>query len=173
MGEIEVFVPVASAEFRDIGLARRGEVRTLGFLWNDKPNGDILLRTLERLLKEELGVSNTIFRKKPFASSSAPEDVIEELSGKSDLVILAVGDCGSCTSWLIHDAVELEKRGTPTVSILTDEFSSLGKMEAQALSMPRLPTVIIPHPVGGIKEREVEDKAKKALGEILKAMKGE
>ena len=36
-------------------------------------------------------------------------------------------------------------------------------MEAQALQMPRLPIVFIPHPVGGLKPKEVAERALVAL----------
>jgi len=61
----------------------------------------------------------------------------------------------------------LEKRGTPTLSICTDEFLSLAEMEARALRMPRLPIAVIPHPLGGLKPEEVVEKARIVLQEIL------
>jgi len=61
----------------------------------------------------------------------------------------------------------LERRGTPTITICTDEFLSLAKIEAEVLRMPRLPVAIIPHPLGGLKPEEVEEKAKVAFQEIL------
>jgi len=170
---MKVLVPTARPRFGEIEMARRPgnlEGKVLGFMWNDKPNGDVLLKKLEDLLKERLRPSGTLMRKKPMASSGAPPDVLEELSAKCDFVILAIGDCGSCTSWLVHDAVELEKRGTPTLSICTDEFAPLGRMEVEALKMPRLPMVIIPHPLGGLRPEEVEEKARAAIDEVLKAL---
>jgi hypothetical protein len=41
-------------------------------------------------------------------------------------------------------------------------------MEAQALKMPHLPIVIIPHPLGGLKPEEVAERAKVAFQEIAK-----
>jgi hypothetical protein len=67
----------------------------------------------------------------------------------------------------------LEKRGTPTISICTDEFTPLGKMEAQALRMPSLPMVIIPHPVGGLKPEEVAEKARVASQEVVSVLQQE
>jgi hypothetical protein len=66
--------------------------------------------------------------------------------------------------------VELEKRGTPTLSICTDEFTTLGRMQAQALRMPHLPIVVIPHPLGGLKPEEVRERAERAVEEILNAI---
>ena len=64
----------------------------------------------------------------------------------------------------------MEKRGTPTISICTDEFSPLGSMEAQALQMPRLPMAVIPHPLGGLKPEEVAEKARLAFQEVEKIL---
>ena len=44
-------------------------------------------------------------------------------------------------------------------------------MEAEALQMPRLPIVSIPHPVGGLKPEEVAKRASVALHEIEKIWK--
>lgn len=40
-------------------------------------------------------------------------------------------------------------------------------MEAQTLGMPHLPIVVIPHPLGGLKPEEVEERAKGAVEEIV------
>jgi len=64
----------------------------------------------------------------------------------------------------------LEKRGTPTLSICTDEFASLGKMEARALRMPHLPIATVSHPLGGLKPGEVAEKTRAGLHQIVKFM---
>jgi hypothetical protein len=69
--------------------------------------------------------------------------------------------------------VELEKRGTPTITICTDEFATLGSMEAQILRMPRLPIVTIPHPLGGLKPEEVAGRAGLAFQELVKFLNKE
>lgn len=73
-------------------------------------------------------------------------------------------------SWCIHDAIELEKRGIPTITICTDEFVSLGRMEAQTLMMPQLPIVAVPHPLGGLKPEEVAKKARIAFDAIVRLL---
>jgi hypothetical protein len=62
--------------------------------------------------------------------------------------------------------VELEKRGIPTISICTDEFAPLGRMEAKTLRMPHLSIVTIPHPLGGLKPEEVVAKSEIAFQAI-------
>jgi len=63
--------------------------------------------------------------------------------------------------------VELEKRGKPTALVLTDEFAPLGRAEAEALAMPGLPFVAIPHPMDRLGKEEVREAAERALKEIV------
>jgi len=147
----------------------RLEGKVVGSLWNNKPGGDILLDRFTRLLDGRFHLAKTLKRTKPYASSGADIGMLDGLSAECDLVIIAVGDCGSCTSYVIRDAIELEKRGTPSISICSQEFAALGKVEAQALGMANLPMVIVPHPIGGIDPKEVARKADDAFGDMLKA----
>jgi hypothetical protein len=61
----------------------------------------------------------------------------------------------------------LEKAGTPTVTVCTDQFQFLARIAAENSGMPRLPIVIIPHPLGGLGEKEVREKADHILEEVL------
>lgn len=95
MKSIEVLVPVAEVKFREINMAERPQNlngKVIGFIWNNKPNGNLLLKNLEDLLKEKFRLSGTLTRKKTMASSKAPIEILEELSAKCDLAILAIGD---------------------------------------------------------------------------------
>jgi hypothetical protein len=67
----------------------------------------------------------------------------------------------------------LEKRGTPTINVCTDEFATLGRMEAQYQGMPCLPIVAIPHPLGGLSPEEVTHRARLAFKEIMKLLEKE
>ncbi len=66
--------------------------KTLGFLWNSKPNGDILFGRLEELLREKYEISGTIYRRKPNSSSPATEQVLDELATSVDLAVVGLGD---------------------------------------------------------------------------------
>jgi hypothetical protein len=95
MGRIEVLVPVADVTAKEIMMAQRPldlDGKTIGFLWNRKPNGDLLLRYLEGALKKKYPLHGTWMREKPVSSSQAPSEILEDLSANCDLVILAVGD---------------------------------------------------------------------------------
>ena len=95
MKEIEVLIPVSQFEYGEIemvGRPRDLNDKLIGFLWNHKPNGDLLLKGLEAALREKFNLSGTLMREKNVASSEADSEVLEELSAKCDLVILAIGD---------------------------------------------------------------------------------
>jgi len=92
---IEVLIPTAEARAKQIRMAERPadlDGKTVGFIWNRKPNGDLLLNHLEKFLKERYSLRDTLMRKKSLASSGASHELLEELSAKCDLVILAIGD---------------------------------------------------------------------------------
>jgi hypothetical protein len=95
MEEIEVLVPVSQVEYGEIemvGRPRDLDGKLIGFMWNHKPNGDLLLKGLEAALRGKFNLSGTLMREKSVASSEAGTEVLEELSTKCDLVILAIGD---------------------------------------------------------------------------------
>ena len=170
---IIVLDPTAKPRSREFKMAVRPdniEGKVLAFLWNTKPNGNVLLDRFAQRLNERYHFTQMVNRVKPSASLPATEDVLDELSARCDFVVIAIGDCGSCTSYVIHDAIKLEKRGIPTVSICSHEFAYLSRVQAQGLGMPHLAIVIIPHPIGGIDPKEVARKADDALDDMIAAL---
>lgn len=63
--------------------------------------------------------------------------------------------------------MELEKRGTPTITVATDSFTRLAALQSKAMGMPDLAVVVIEHPLGGIEPEHVRDKARGALGDVV------
>ena len=61
----------------------------------------------------------------------------------------------------------MENRGIPTVMVCTDEFSLLGRNEAESLGMPYLPIALVPHPLGGQKAEQILEKADKSLDQVV------
>src|SRR5262245_14869382 len=56
----------------------------------------------------------------------------------------------SCTSWSIHDSVQLENAGVPTATLVTDEFLLLAKPESLTHGLDDLRLIELPHPVGSV-----------------------
>ena len=61
----------------------------------------------------------------------------------------------------------MENRGVPTVMVCTDEFSQLGRNEAESLGLPYLPIAMAPHPLGGQKREQILEKAEKAMDQVV------
>ena len=66
--------------------------QSVGFLWNNKPNGDLLFERLEKLLREKYEIADVIYRRKPTASLPATDSVLEELAGSVQAVIVGLAD---------------------------------------------------------------------------------
>jgi hypothetical protein len=73
--------------------------------------------------------------------------------------LLALGDCGSCSSWVILDAIRLEKMGTPTISICSDQFSGFAHELAKSHGAEHLQIISVEHPIAGLSNEEVRTKA--------------
>lgn len=119
---------------------------TIGLFSNSKKNADHFLRALGARLEAEhdVEVSDVIYKE---MSPSAAEPAVYDRLREYDGVIIAYGDCGSCSSWTIHDALQLETSGTPTVVFCTEEFTTLCQYESENQGAPGLPIVALGHPV--------------------------
>src|SRR5262245_26464401 len=94
----------------------------LGVLDNSKWNANKLLRGASAALGENIMfVAVNYYVKHNFSKDAAPE-LIKQIAQENDIVLTAIGDCGSCCSCCIRDAIELEKLGVPSAAIITTEF---------------------------------------------------
>jgi hypothetical protein len=78
------------------------------------------------------------------------------LAGSADVVVTGVGDCGSCTSCSVHDAIEMERRGIPAVLISTTNFMAESRLQADLLGMTGLRIVEIEHPIASRSREHME-----------------
>ena len=58
----------------------------------------------------------------------------------------------------------------PTVTVVTDVFAGLGREVAAALGSPDAVMSVIPHPLGELKQPEVETRSRAALPDIMKKL---
>jgi hypothetical protein len=92
-----IFIHNPTAPVRDMKHAKARRLdglggRKIGFLWNSKPNGDILFSRLEEVLREKYEISGTMHRRKPHAGIPADVQVYDELASSVDAVVLGLGD---------------------------------------------------------------------------------
>ena len=128
----------------------------LAILDNSKWNANKILRGSADALSKDIKFSKVnYYVKKHGFSTDAPIEMIEEIANDNDIVLTAIGDCGSCCSCCIRDAVALEDRGIPAAPIITTEFVNETKLTRVAIGMPDLRPVVIDHPVSSITNDEV------------------
>jgi hypothetical protein len=141
--------PVAPRKTRLEGLR-------LGILDNSKWNANKLLRCASAALSEDIKFAAVnYYVKQSFSKDAAPE-LIEQIARENDIVLTAIGDCGSCCSCCIRDSVALEKLGIPAAAIITTEFVRETELTRRALGMPDLEPIVIDHPVSSITQEEVD-----------------
>lgn len=66
--------------------------KVLGVLYNGRAGGDAVLKELLGLLKSKYNLKDVVFRTKPHAWVSAPEEIFEELAQSCGVAITGVGD---------------------------------------------------------------------------------
>jgi hypothetical protein len=134
--------------------------RRLGILDNSKWNANKLLRGAAAALSAGIEFSAVNYYVKHSFSKDADPELIDRIAAENDIVLTAIGDCGSCTSACVRDAIALERRGIPTAVIITTEFVRETDLTRIALGMPDLRPVVIEHPVSSITQAEVEARVK-------------
>ena len=67
-------------------------------------------------------------------------------------------------------AIRLEKEGTPTISICSDNFMDYARSLAKSHGADDLRIVEIKHPISGQKEESVREKATETIKEIKKLL---
>jgi hypothetical protein len=131
----------------------------IAMLDNSKWNANKVLRaSMEALEKTVKFGKVNYYVKHSFSKDAAPE-LIAEIAANNDLVLTAIGDCGSCCSCCIRDSVALEKLGVPAAAIITTEFERETELTRTAVGMRGLIPIVIDHPVSSITPAEVEARA--------------
>ena len=80
-----------------------------------------------------------------------------------DAVILANGDCGACSTSGIANAIELEKRGIPTLLVSTPPFFEAVRISAQLRGMERIQWAVVDHPLASLEGDELQKRAVAAV----------
>lgn len=153
-GVVEVeTVPMAPRPSRTGGLR-------LAVLSNTKWNAAKLLRATVRELTDSglIFAIVTHYDKHHFSSDASPE-LIAQIAAESDIALTAIGDCGSCCSACVNDAVRLEQAGTPTVAIVTTEFELEARLQREARGMAGLEPAVATHPISSLTLEQLTGRA--------------
>lgn len=137
---------------------------TVGLLDIGKMRGDEFVERIDARLRS-LG-HRTRRWKKPTNTRTAPVEILQEIATSADVVVIALSDCGSCTSCSTHDLNDLDLRGIPGVNVLTTEFREAFATQCAALGFDGA-SIFVPHPILNRTRAEIEAIADAHIDQIL------
>ncbi|MBX6354391.1 MAG: hypothetical protein IRZ05_00895 [Micromonosporaceae bacterium] len=149
--------------------ARKPDLRgsRVGLLANVKRNAEQFLDEVGALLRREHGAAEVVRRKKMSITDPVPPEILGELVAECDVVVVGVGDCGSCSASAVADGLALEAAGVPAAVVCTEAFKVSADAMAALQGTPGYHYVRIPHPVAPLTAGELRERAATALPEIV------
>jgi hypothetical protein len=139
---------------------------TVGLLENGKQNARLFLEEVAGVLRGRYGVGDVTLRRKEIFSAPAPPELVDQMSAESDVVVIGVGDCGSCSAAAIADGVLFERHGTPAAVICSDAFKATADAMAQVQDAPGYRYITTAHPVAGLSPEQVHERAEQVAAEV-------
>jgi hypothetical protein len=137
--------------------------KTLGLWNNDKLNAAKLLELIRAELEQRYTFA--VVRGLYDPGNLMPEDGWGAVD-QCDAVILANGDCGACSTSGIVNAIELEKRGIPTLLVSTPPFTEAVRTSAALRGMPAIRWAVVDHPVASLGEHDLRGRAAAAASQF-------
>ena len=71
----------------------------------------------------------------------------------------------------MHDSVWFETNKKPAVVIASSEFVDAARKQAEALGLPELRRVFVPHPIQDATDEQMRTKADAIVNEVIAALK--
>ncbi|MGH8987874.1 MAG: UGSC family (seleno)protein [Acidimicrobiales bacterium] len=146
--------------------------RTVGLLDNGKQNAGRFVEELGKVLVDRYGVGSVVLRKKPVATVDAPAELLGDLHTAVELVVIGVGDCGSCSAAAVADGIALERLGTPTAVVCTESFKATADAMAAVRGAAGYRYATVEHPMAGLPGDEVRARAEGVAEEVASLLVG-
>jgi len=70
----------------------------------------------------------------------------------------------------VHDTTWFEIQGIPSVFIASTEFVDAAEVQAQALGLPEVRRIFVPHPIQDATDDEMRAKADAIVDEVIAAL---
>lgn len=103
-------------------------------------------------------------------SQRLADDELAAMGSAHDGAVLALADCGTCTSWTMFDAIELHRNGCRTVLVTTRALRATVDALAPRLGMADLPVVEVALPNREQTPDEIARTASAAVPAIVAAL---
>jgi hypothetical protein len=141
---------------------------TIGLLGNTKPNAEVLLAEIAGELKNRYDVGEFRSYTKDYFGTPVKPELLEQIVTDCDLVITAVGDCGSCSAATVADGILLERAGVPAVSVVSDSFLPSARAMAQVQGFPGFEFIAVHHPVASLDVAQLRERVQGVLPDVLR-----
>lgn len=139
----------------------------IGMLENTKHNAALLLDELAGHLEREHGAVPVLRRTKTAFALPMPDDLREEFVAGCDVVLVGVGDCGSCSASAVADGIAFERAGVPAAVICSDAFTVTASSMAAVQGAPDYAFLTTAHPVAVLSPEAVAERAEQLLPQVL------
>ena len=143
---------------------------TVGLLDNTKANASALLAEVAEQLQGRYRIGEYRHYTKDYFGTPVKDDLLAQIVGECDLVITAVGDCGSCSAATVADGILFERAGLPAVSIISDAFLISGQAMATLKGFPGYEFLAVRHPVASLDAGELRDRVQDAMPTVLRIL---
>ena len=180
LAELEIENPVAIPEAYSEGAERVPPAKRLGTLdgktvalyWNGKQRGpDALEHTKKRLSEKFRGIKFVdIIGDKGGTNRYLSDEQLEWMAKEVDAAVCTSADCGSCTSWLIRDMSELERRGVPNIGYVAAIFDEDSHFSAMTFGVPQVGIVLVPHCFSNKTPGEIAQMVDGALTKVINGL---
>ncbi len=70
----------------------------------------------------------------------------------------------------MHDTIYFETQGIPSVFVLTNEFEGAAQTQADALGLPDVRRVFVPHPMQDRTDDEMHARAEAVVDQLIEAL---
>jgi hypothetical protein len=146
--------------------------KTIALYWNGKQNGPAALDAARRLLSERysdltfIDVTGELGGTNRYLSS----DQLDSIARDADAAICTSADCGSCTSWLMRDMCELERRGVPAVGYTAAIFDEDSRFSTKTFGVPEAVPLIVPYCFSNKTPEEVEQMVADSLDALVEGL---
>lgn len=175
-GILDPTAPAAQpAPSEQVRAERRSNLEGLrvGLLDNTKHNALLFLKEVGNLLTEEYGAEEvSIIETKQNFSIPVDEEIISRYKVNADVVVIGIGDCGSCSAAAVADGINFEKGGLPAAVVLTDAFDSTGRTMAKLHGDESYEWITTEHPVAPLPEQQVKERAQQLSPSIVATLTG-
>lgn len=145
----------------------------VGLLDNTKTNAESLLVEIGEELERSHRVGQTKFYTKDYFGTPLSESLRDQIAREVDVVITAVGDCGSCSAATVADGILFERAGVPTVSITSDSFYPSGRAMARVQGFPGFEFCAVQHPVASLDAGQLRDRVSTVMPALLRILGAE